>query len=193
VEQHITDSDDLNKAQSHSLRRRVIYLIAAIALASPIFVYSWLAYKVADEARVRLILDRYKAMAVLSAGTLDEQCRTATTLMRNLAVQVRIGEENSNAERIRVHRLLKEAVDLVPDLMFAAAYGRDGEFIDLYPADAPGPGRSHSRDWFDVERKPLSGYTGSVIHLPKGHGGDLFEIAVPVQRNRKVAGYLVAY
>lgn len=191
----------IHEARSHRpFRRDRTIVIALLAiLQGGLFFYIATVVSTAREWRMRSALERHANTARLCARLLDEQCDNAVDVLRSLARQPVLGNALSSKKQevIRREQYLREAVQLVPDLMATALYDTKGKRIARYPGTAPFPLQAQEQAWFHGVKASDKPYVGNVIRLSDQERTSVFTIAVPVESTGKTGNtsgkYLLAF
>jgi hypothetical protein len=83
-------------------------------------------------------------------------------------------------QRAAVERQLREAVELMPDLVLVAAYRPNGELVASYPATPPPARQAAGQDWFEGVSEARLPYVSDVYRLGGRRGEQVVGLAVPV-------------
>jgi signal transduction histidine kinase len=183
-------------------RDRVIVLTIVLAILVACLVYAVIAINAATALRRKHALDRNLTTAQLSARLLDEQWDDVISVLDVLANRDSLLAELQRNDVAHVRQDLRYAVDLVPSLLFAAAYRPDGSLIascfdrhivPVHPG-APTPPRNVAAvGWFQSVAATRNVYQSDVISLPDIHSTEVIAVAVPVGHGPHPSGYLLVY
>jgi signal transduction histidine kinase len=173
-------------------RDRLLILALALLVVLPLLAYTWFAMGVAREMRVRHALERNRATAQLAARLLDEQWDDVLSLLdvlskRQLESALRAEEKNVMQAGMR------DAVELVPDLLFLAAYRPDGTLVAGYPPNPAPPKNAAGMGWFRGVSARRSLYLSEVKRWPTARTSEIVSVAVPLGKGHRLVGYMLAY
>lgn len=169
---------------------RVVIPALILLIMTPFVVYMAITVRSAREIRRNQSLERNLGTAQLAARLVDTQCEAALSALGVLAKR-QVSAALDAGDKPSIQRDLSEAVDLVPDLVFAAVYQSDGTNIAHYPGSQDKDWSAIGKDWFRKASAASRPSVGTVYRQPDPKGAEVIGLAVPLGSRRK--GYLVAY
>lgn len=180
-------------------RNRAIAMSLLAVIQVGLVCYIVVVVSIAREWRIRNALERHESTARLCARLLDEQCENAIDVLHSISRQPAMVDTRSGGatEQLLRERHLREAVQLVPDLMATALYDDTGKMVARYPSDGHFPSSAHDQPWFHHLASSDKPYVGNVVHLNDDALTSVFTIALPVKSSRRTTSeggpYLVAF
>jgi signal transduction histidine kinase len=173
-----------------------------LLLLGPFLFYACVAVRSAQELARRNALERDLAAAQLAARIMDEQCDAALSLLASLARRPslmaalqQLRDRPTGASAASAERLLRSAVELVPELALVAAYRPDGGLMASYsdPVFLPAPAENaRGEEWFRVVSTTGKPHVSKVSHLPDPQATSVMNLTVPVGSPGHPIAYLMA-
>lgn len=147
----------------------------------------------ARELRKRNALERNENTARLCARLLDEQCDSALSVLKALAQQPLLAARLGGNKNANFTGHLKDAVELVPDLLAVAICDPHGTIQASYPRAIPFPASLGQERWFRRAAQRESPVIGEVLRLGDAARSEVLPIVLPVLKGAEKTGYIVAY
>lgn len=195
------DSIDADSGLSSRLARarrdRRLILGLVLTLFAGLLLYLATTLSSSYAIRARQAGERNESTARLCAQLLDEQSESAFSVLRSLVQRPDLAESIRHGEKQAVGRTLRNAVELVPDLLGVGVYSTSGRLIEQFPAAVKFPGTITHRSWYRQvtqtrPQQPLA--INDVVRLPDADNTEAFTIAIPVRSGQDTpAGFLLAY
>jgi signal transduction histidine kinase len=169
-----------------------------------VLILLWLLYAgfsidTALRMRTRSVLERNQALAQLASRLLDEQSNAALRALRHLADRKPLQAALRKGARGTIREHLKDTVELVPGLLFVAAYRPDGAAVTSYSRGPLAGGASMVPRWFKPEDAGKAPFFARVVRLRDRNRTLVLSLAVPIpqgrdpRRSRGDNAYLLAY
>jgi signal transduction histidine kinase len=181
-------------AKERILRRNRLFTLAiVILLLAPWAAYLWTVVLATRGTRIQYALNRNQATARLSARLLDEQCAAAISVLRMLAGRYPTAASLRVQNRAVVREDIRTMMKLVPDLVFAGIYQTDGKLFASYPRTLNPAADASGAAWFKEVAATKSLVVSDVARLPDERRSRAITLAVPLGREARPAGFLLAY
>jgi signal transduction histidine kinase len=174
-------------------RERIIIPILVLIILLSCLIYVWVVVRSARATRVQFAMDRNLTMARLSARLLNEQWDDMVSVLTDLSTNQPLEASLRTNDRPALLRSLKMDVDVVPELLFTAAYHPDGTLVTSYPESITAPQNAVNSTWFKGVSGSKKIYRGEVTRLKDGHKTKVIVLAVPIGKGASPAGYLFTY
>jgi len=175
-------------------RDRVVVMGLVVLVLIAMAAYVLAVMSSASRLRTQHALEQSGDTARLSARLLDVQCDSALYVLRALAQQPLFEARLRARDRSGLRGQLRSAVELVPDLLFVAAYSSTGRLLEQHPSASQPPGDVGAEGWFRHISATGTVFIGDVRSVTDETGQhDALTMAVPVGPRGHTTGYLLAY
>jgi signal transduction histidine kinase len=174
-------------------RERIVIPILVLIIVLSCLIYVSVVVRSATATRVQFAMDRNLTIARLSARLLNEQWDDMVSVLTDLSTNQPLEASLRANDRSVLSRSLKMDVDVVPELLFTAAYRPDGRLVTSYPDTIAAPENAFNSTWFKEVSRSKQIYRGEVTRLKDAHKTKVIVLAVPIGKGPTPAGYLFTY
>jgi signal transduction histidine kinase len=179
------------KADIKRWSKQSLAVLLALLVCLPLAGYGWVVVRSTYTLRLQTAQERNLSTAQLIARLLGEQAETTISVLRELSKRQLLHQalEEKSPQGIRRH--LRDAVDTLPDLVYAAAYDSDGTLLTSYPDVRGIPYRRIPAYWVTIlsQKDTLINVVrpgGTAAALP-----EVMELVMPVGTGSRPSGYLL--
>ncbi|MGC4046579.1 MAG: ATP-binding protein [Armatimonas sp.] len=192
------DADSrLSSRLARARRDRRLILGLVLALFVGLIFYLVMTLSSSYTLRARQAGERNESTARLCAQLLDEQSDSAFSVLRSLVQRPDLSESIRRNDKATVAKTLRNAVELVPDLLGVGVYSTQGSLIEQFPARVKLPTDITQKSWYRqvMQARPSQQpAVNDVVRLPDADNTEAFTIAIPVRSGQDApAGFLLAY